>query len=177
MSTGTIYCFSNQSSIGILKITNKKPKINKLVLELSKKVINAIEKLHSIYKLLEERKDGDIGFFRISIDEITHILQVIHGEMIIYGDIDDDTYPQTRKNAFTNGQRIKHTTCKSKHEWIGLFDNNHIKCNERVFKSLNQFAECHYIEERPDRVSNVNAWNECHYEVDGNWISTRDIPS
>ena len=154
MSMGAIYCFSNQSSIGILKITTQKVNHLNWVLELSKKVINSIEKLQSIYKLLEERKDVGIGFFRISIDDITHILQVIPGEMIIYGDIDEDS--QTRKNAFTNGQRIKHTTCKSfnkpKHEWVGIFDNSSIKCNERVFKSLNQFAECHYIEERPDRV-------------------------
>ena len=118
---------------------------------------------------------NEIGFFRISINEITHILQIIQGEMIIYGDIDmEEIVPQTRKNAFTNGQRIKHTTCKSKHEWIGLFDNNHIKCNGRVFKSLNQFAECHYIEERPDRVSNVNCdgdFRRLNMLMSGGWNS------
>jgi hypothetical protein len=78
--------------------------------------------------------------------------------------------------CFINGQRIRHTIGINK-IWIGTYDSskNGILHDGKTL-TLNKFAVSHFESERPDRVSNVNAWKECECEVDGKWISTYSLP-
>ena len=78
--------------------------------------------------------------------------------------------------CFTNGQRIRHTIGINK-TWTGTYDSskNAIVCDGKTL-TLNKFAVSHFESERPDRVSNVNAWKECECEVNGKWISTYSLP-
>jgi hypothetical protein len=77
--------------------------------------------------------------------------------------------------CFTNGQRIRHTIGINK-TWVGTYDSskNGIVYDGKIL-TLNKFAVSHFKSERPDRVSNVNAWKECECEVDGKWISTYSL--
>lgn len=77
--------------------------------------------------------------------------------------------------CFLNGQQIRHTI--GTNTWIGIYDSSKkgIVYDGKTL-SMNQFAVGHYKSEKPDRVSNVNAWRECECKVDGKWISTYMLP-
>ena len=86
MTDGYIYCFSNQSMPGILKIgmTQRTPeeRVKELFttgvalpfnIEFAKKVNNIKDKEISLHKLLEKysiRVNPDREFFRVSLDEV-----------------------------------------------------------------------------------------------------------
>ena len=86
------------------------------------------------------------------------------------------------RECFTTGQRIRHTIKTSPQTtWEGTY-NQHTNVitmdngNEYSGRSpLNNFAASHYREERPNRVHNVNAWNECKCAIDGEWVSTFNL--
>lgn len=77
--------------------------------------------------------------------------------------------------CFTHGQQIRHII--GTNTWIGTYDSSTkgIVYDGKTL-SMNQFAVAHYKSEKPDRVSNVNAWKECECKVDGKWISTYVLP-
>jgi hypothetical protein len=79
------------------------------------------------------------------------------------------------RECFYDEQKIRHILSDGTTR-IGIYDSSSekIKFNGRLF-SLNKFVEHHYIDERPDRVSHVNAWKECECEVGGSWFSTYDL--
>jgi hypothetical protein len=80
---------------------------------------------------------------------------------------------------FTHGQRIRHQ-CRNRDgvsdSRIGTYDSltKGVRCGDKI-QTLNQFAKHHYMEVRPDRVSNVNAWDECECEVGGEWVSIQPL--
>jgi hypothetical protein len=80
---------------------------------------------------------------------------------------------------FTHGQRIRHQ-CRNRDgvsdTRIGTYDSltKGVRCGDKI-QTLNQFAKHHYLEVRPDRVSNVNAWDECECEVGGEWVSIEPL--
>jgi hypothetical protein len=80
---------------------------------------------------------------------------------------------------FTHGQRIRHQCRNSdggSDTRIGTYDSltKGVRCGDKI-QTLNQFAKHHYLEVRPDRVSNVNAWDECECEVEGKWVSIQPL--
>lgn len=100
MTTGYIYCFSNESMKGVYKIgyTKRTPTIrlneancsdtwrppSQYVLEFAKKVDNPQEKEKMIHKLLENfntRVSNNREFFRTSLEIIRNIFTMIEGTM------------------------------------------------------------------------------------------------
>ena len=81
------------------------------------------------------------------------------------------------ENCFDNKQLIRHK-CKSTNDfWIGEYDKglNVIHHNTIQYTSLSRFAGEHYKNVRPDRGHSANGWDECEYQLNGNWISTSTI--
>lgn len=210
MAEGYIYCFSNPSMPGILKVgmtertpgerlreanapdTWRPPTPYKI--EFAKKISNPSKKEKTLHVLLEqytERIHRRREFFRISLEEILKFFDLMDGEMWVETkgkeeNTSQDSREQDESNGikgcrdmakcFTNGQRIRHTIGIDNIR-IGIYNsfNNAIIYDEK-FMTLNKFAVSHYESERPDRVSNVNAWKECECEVNGDWISTYSLP-
>jgi len=77
---------------------------------------------------------------------------------------------------FTHGQRIRHQCRNSDSIRIGTYDalTKGVRCGDTI-QTLNQFAKKHYLDVRPDRVSNVNAWDECECEAEGKWVSIQPL--
>jgi hypothetical protein len=82
-------------------------------------------------------------------------------------------------DCFTDGQRIRHKIGKTdKKIKIGSYDylKDGIICEEgKFYKSISSFVLTHHRIYNPNRKS-VNGWVECDYEVDGEWISTQNLP-
>ncbi len=218
---GYIYCFSNPSMMGILKIgmTNRTPEdrlseANRsdtwrpptpYKIEIAKRVMNPKDKEETLHKLLTqytERINPKREFFRVSIEEVRTFFHLIDGEEWSekkdkdedseeeYEEEEDGGEEEEEKNedkkvsmigcrdmskCFKDGQRIRHIVGINK-TWIGIYNSskNGILYDGK-YLSLNRFAVNHYRDERPDRVSNVNAWRECECEIDGKWFSTYNL--
>ena len=80
--------------------------------------------------------------------------------------------------CFTNGDRIRHII-KYKYGpdscWEGIYLDNKIIYDGKIYKSLSGFSGEHYKIENPNRTSSSNGWSECEYKVNGKWISTFNI--
>jgi hypothetical protein len=156
--------------------------------------------LHTLLEQYTDRIHPRREFFRVSPEEVRTFFDLMDGEMWTETcvekdekeeeeDEEDDTSSESAtrvkptgvkgcrdmRKCFINGQRIRHTIGINK-TWIGTYDSsrNGILHNGKTL-TLNEFAVSHYKMERPDRVSNVNAWKECKCEVDGKWISTYSL--
>lgn len=169
-------------------------------IEFAKKVFNPLQKEKTLHILLEQYTDRinpRREFFRVSPEEVRKFFDLMDGEMWAENYQEDEeedgdsssseSEPRVKKpssvkgcrdmaKCFTNGQRIRHTIGINK-TWIGTYDSsqNGINYGKKIY-TLNKFAVFHYESEKPDRVSNVNAWKECECEVDGKWISTYSLP-
>lgn len=162
--------------------------------------------LHTLLEQYTDRIHPRREFFRVSPEEVRKFFDLMDGEMWAETrkeedeeeeededeeeeeeeDTSSESAPRDKATGvkgcrdmakcFTNGQRIRHTIGINK-TWIGTYDSskNGIKYGGKIY-TLNKFAVSHYESERPDRVSNVNAWKECECEVNGKWISTYSLP-
>ena len=205
MTVGYLYCFSNESMPGILKVgmTERTPEIRlneanisdtwrpptPYKLEFAKKVLNTKQKEITLHKLLSqytERINPKREFFRISIKDVKIFFDLIDGELWVKDLEEEDCQSTISKSpvvkchdmskCFTNGQRICHRIGNNK-TWIGTYNSskNGIIYDTKFYKSLSGFAESHYSEDT-DRVNtNANGWKECECEVNGKWISTYDL--
>jgi hypothetical protein len=196
MNTGYIYCTSNPSMEGLYKveISEKNPKeylelANSLdswkpptsyKIEMVKKVTNPKTKISSIYKLLEqsgERINPSKDFFKVKIEVLTSIFELIDEEVIQNLEDDDKDQKGCRdmSKCFTDKQKIRHTT--GDNTWIGYYnyEKDVIIYDDKSFTSMSAFAQEHYRKVRPDRTHKANGWKECEYEIDGEWISTYEI--
>lgn len=214
MTDGYIYCFSNPSMPGILKVgmTERTPEVRlseanasdtwrpptPYKIEFAKKVSNPSQKEKTLHILLEQYTDRihpRREFFKVSHEEVRKFFDLMDGEMWAETcqeeeeeeeDTSSESAPQVKATGvkgcrdmvkcFTNGQRIRHTIGINK-TWVGTYDSskNGIVYDGKTL-TLNKFAVSHFNLERPDRVSNVNAWKECECDVDGKWISTYSLP-
>jgi hypothetical protein len=220
MTDGYIYCFSNPSMPGILKVgmTERTPEARlseanasdtwrpptSYKIEFAKKVSNSSQKEKTLHILLEQytvRIHPRREFFRVTPEEVRKFFDLMDGEMWAEThteeekeeeeeeeeeDTSSESAPRVKATGvkgcrdmtkcFTNGQRIRHTIGINK-TWIGTYDSskNGIIYGGKIY-TLHKFAVSHYESERPDRVSNVNAWKECRCEVDGKWFSTYSLP-
>lgn len=218
MTYGYLYCFSNQSMPGILKVgmTERTPEIrlneanssdtwrppSPYKIELAKKVLNPKQKettLHNLLSQYTERINPKREFFRVSLEEVKTFFDLIDGDLWVKCPEEDEEDKEDEEEeekdednqttisnspvvkcrdmskCFTDGQRIRHTVGINK-TWIGRYDSskNGIVYDGKTL-TLNKFAVSHFESERPDRVSNVNAWKECYCEVDEKWISTYNL--
>ena len=204
MSDGYLYCFSNDSMPGILKIgmTDRTPEIRlneanssdtwrpptPYKIEFAKKVLNSKQKEISLHLLLSqytERINPKREFFRISPEEVKMFFDIIDGE-IWNNNMNDESDCETNSNdikrlsrdmskCFTDGQQIRHVIDVNQ-IWIGIYcsTQNMIIYDMKNYKTLSAFAESHNSIYKPYRKS-ANGWRECECEVNGKWISTYDI--
>lgn len=199
MTDGYIYCFSNQSMPGILKIgmTQRTPeeRVKELFttgvalpfnIEFAKKVNNIKDKEISLHKLLEKysvRVNPDREFFRVSADEVYKFFDLMDGTMWVESQNDEISQGSTSSRRdmtkyFTNGQRIRHIIGKNTtaYNWTGIFDysRNVIIYDGESYKSMSAFALKHHHYYDPTRQT-ANGWAECEYEIGDAWISTSSI--
>ena len=72
------------------------------------------------------------------------------------------------RKCFLNGQRIRHCIPRAACPvWVGVydFDKNVIICDKKNYKSLNEFAEMHYVIANFDIVNFVDGWYECEFDL------------
>ena len=84
---------------------------------------------------------------------------------------------RTMKKCFTDGQRIRHMIRDK--IWIGAYDSskNAIVHNGTVYRTLSMFATAHvHSEYNPNRATPRDGWKNCQCEVNGEWVSTYDLP-
>jgi len=181
MDEGFLYCMSNVSMPGLVKIG------------FTKKVSNARNKEKTLHKLLEQYADRihpRREFFKVSTEEVSAFFDLMDGgmwdpkEAMEDSDDDDDTDnndPQKEARGcrdmtkcFQNGQRIRHRIGINK-IWTGYYDStvHKIHCQGNMYDSLSGLAKAHNLVEKPERKTNTaNGWRECECEVDGKWVST-----
>ena len=220
MNYGFLYCFSNESMPGIYKIgmTERTPKLRLKEAnrsdtfkpptpyknEIAKKVSNPKQKeqtIHSVLSQYTERINPKREFFRVSLEEVKKLFDLMDGELWVENNIEDNdeedndeedddeedestqVIKQTKVKGcrdmsvcFTHGQRIRHTIGINK-TWEGIYEEGKgIVYNGITYKSLSKFASTHYsIVNISDNKKSANGWLVCECEVDGKWISTFNL--
>ena len=84
---------------------------------------------------------------------------------------------RTMKKCFTDGQRIRHRMRDKM--WIGTYDSskNAIVHNGTTYRTISMFATAHVIaDHNPNRAAPRDGWRYCECEVQGEWVSTYEIP-
>jgi hypothetical protein len=214
MTEGYIYCFSNVSMPNILKVgmTERDPEIRlneangcdtwrpptpyKLVI--AKKVINPKHKEYTLHKILTkyaERVNPKREFFRISIEDIKPLFDLIDGDLWVENVNNDNDKNNNSDESlvaldgssrgcrdmlkcFIDGQRIRHISLVgNKTTWIGIYNssNNSIIYDDKIYESMSKFANTHYYDDGFRFNRSANGWKECEYEVNDKWISTYNI--
>jgi hypothetical protein len=137
-----------------------------------------------------DNQQPSTGFFRITPEEVIKYFnlmeEVSQTPEYVKKDIKDnvENYNNVNKrgscrnigDCFIDGQRIRHKIGKKIK--IASYDSfkNGIICEEgKFYKSISSFALTHHRIYNPNRKS-VNGWVDCDYEVDGEWISTQNLP-
>lgn len=205
MSEGYLYCFSNPSMPGILKIgmTERLPTDRLLeanasdtwrpptqyTLEFAKKVTKVKQKERTLHKLLEqytERPHPRREFFKVSLAEVRVFFELMDGELWIPQEEqsvqEEEEEPQMRagcremSKCFTDGQRIRHTNGITD-IWEGIYsaDRDAILCNGQVYPNLNKFVHAHLKSSDSVRRS-INGWAVCETFLEGAWSSTYNLP-
>lgn len=167
-------------------------------IEFAKLVKNVEKKEKAIHSILDEyRINSNREFFDINIIKIKNIFDSIDGEWWnqINGDhtISDNNSDNDRdidnnieinklgcrdtKKCFKHLQKIRHIEKVSNNIWEGYYDFNKDKIIfENNEYTMYLFVRNHYIQIRPDRTPEANAWKECECLINDNWISTFNLP-
>ena len=199
MTDGYLYCFSNESMPGILKVggTDKTPEIilneanvlntwgqpSPYKIQFAKRVSNLKEKETALHKLLSHYTEriNESEFFRVPVENVETFFELTDGDLWVPRFKEAIISKQAlgcrdMTKCFINGQRIRHMIGNNK-IWIGTYDSakNGIVHNETFYKSLSGFAETHYSKDKSGKFRSANGWAECHCEKDGKWISTHNL--
>ena len=178
-SSGWLYCLSNSSMPGLLKIgqTKNEPKVRAeqlqttgvplpFKIEFAKYVKDYVKKEKILLNLLEqyyERINPKREFFKVSKEEVYAFFELIDGEYYkfneeteidnIVGTINNKIVNKNydMKDYFTDGMKIRHKIGMT-NIWIGIYDKltNTIRYKNEIFTSLSQFKCAHYINHNPD---------------------------
>ena len=153
MTDGYIYCFSNPSYGGLVKVgmTTRSPEDRAKELfvtgvptpfkiEFAKKVSNPASKEATLHMLLEEyteRTSHRREFFSVSPAEVRHFFELSDGEWWkgeeVGEEVDEEVDAvnptkihrgRNRLNRFTNGQRIRHNIKIIDDIWVGTYDSS-----------------------------------------------------
>jgi len=160
MADGWIYCLSNPSMPGILKVgmTDKTPE----------------ERAKTLFTtgVPSPRRE----FFRISVEEVTLFFQLIDGEwwseMPLSPEPLLEEFEQTTatlSNCFTSGQRIRHKY--GINTWIATYDTEKDRFvrGEKLYASPKEFVLSHMKTYKPeDKLT--NGWQSCECEMNNKWV-------
>ena len=204
MEYGYLYCISNESMPEIFKIgiadqiselcnsfnnsdVWKPPTPYKI--EFAKNVLYPIQKITLLYKLLSRYSTqiNNSDYFKVSLEEVNTFFDLIDGDYW-HKDIDEkEEGPILNEikqgcrdisKCFVDKQHIRHVI-NVNNIWVGVYDalTNKINHDTNSYKSLSGFAENHYKVYKNGVYRSANGWSECECEIDGNWISTFNIPN
>jgi hypothetical protein len=206
MSEGYIYCLVNDSMPDIIKVGMTQCDINETLslannydmykpptpykLEIVKCMDNFAEKYNAMCSLLTHyaKQIESTEFFKISIKDLKLVFDLLPGYYLNDEHNDTQTNEKVEKKVnkrcremskcFTDGQKIRHVINYS--IWYGVYNqlNDCIIRGDDIYTGkspLNQFVSSHYKSVHPTRTS-ANAWSECECEINGEWISTFDLP-
>ena len=165
MTHGYLYCFSNVSMPGILKIGISKKTPDTILndanisdswrpptpyeIQFAKKIIKPKEKLSILrkYKHLKE-KNLKMDFFQVSIEEIKPFFDIIDGELWNK----EKDYCRDMRKCFKNGQVIRHNIGISTWDGIYNFTENVIIYDKKSYNTLSGFTKAHYAKHRKDEI-------------------------
>tara|TARA_B100000902_G_C27319831_1_gene923629 strand:+ start:1937 stop:2614 length:678 start_codon:yes stop_codon:yes gene_type:complete len=196
---GYIYCLSNPLFNGILKIAtthstpdNKAKELtNNDAIPLSfnilfaKKVNNPYEKEKFLHKLLDqytERVNPKRKFWKITPEEVLEFFNLMDGD--IWKNTQEDEHEDEKEETnnkirvlseyFKDNQKIQHIIGINK-EWIATYNlqENVINHDGVNYNTLSKFVEAHYKKEQPNSSCKAQAWIECKYKVDEQWVSIK----
>jgi hypothetical protein len=143
-------------------------------LEFAIKTSNPEEKLKILYKILElnsKRINPKHKFFKVSIEEVKLLFDLIDGELWS-PPVNPVNNRGKMSERFSNGQIIRHSIGKND-RWKGVYDSvkNVIIRNSIEYGSPSAFTKAHYKMSKPNRTPESNGWTECKSKVNGVWIS------
>lgn len=183
---GYLYCFSNDCMPDVFNVgmTTRNPniKLNEAneyeewkppmlyKIEVAKKVKDPEDKYEKLKKILNKYRINQIqNFYKITLEEITNIFDLIEGE--IWNNEINNIHCRDMSKCFKDKQQIRHII--GTNVWIGYYDkySNKIKYQDKRYNSPSGFSADHYNHARKDRYSNSNGWKECECEIDGRWTS------
>ena len=195
-----LYCFSNQSMPGILKIgisdspelllaeanshfstyspfSSYSPYSGNMWRPPSPYVNEISVKLCEPEKIIKLLKYGKNDFYTISLDKVKALISDSSDvEITSDEDYDDTKLFNVKKcydmSEFADKQLIRHKTNKS--TWIASYNLEHniIIYEDEIFYSLTAFATKHHILDKTNK-KNIDGWQECEYQIDNKWwIST-----
>jgi hypothetical protein len=200
MSEGYIYCLTNETMPGLVKIgeihtEGRSPddRARELYttgvampfnIEFAKKVKNPAEAEARIHAFISDKRLPRREFFKTTPEVVRKLFDLIDGEMWVRAEVDEDSGSETsvtRGNAmslyFTNGLRIRHVVDSDPNKtWIGTYNSttNKIIYNNVSYTSLSDFAVRHHNVYNSTRAS-ANGWAECQCEVNGAWVTASNL--
>ena len=142
MTEGYIYCFSNVSMPGILKVgmTERTPEIRlgeanasdtwrpptPYSVEFAKKVLNAHGKEKTLHTLLEQYTDRihpRREFFRVSLEEVRKFFDLMDGEMWTETRVEVEEEDEEEESSSESAPRVKPTDVKGCRDMTKCFTN------------------------------------------------------
>lgn len=153
-------------------------------IEIAKLVSNPKEMMKKLQKHFSNKKMHYLEdqYFRVSTEEVKSLFGFMAGELWNTNEEKKEEPPKgcrDMRRCFYNGQEIRHVEPVTNDEWIGTYDSGKIKIvhESGEYTALSGFTKAHYKAVRPDRkTSESNGWEECKCKVDGEWISTFNLP-
>lgn len=147
----------------------------------AKRVSNPKEMMKKLQKHYSNKKMDYLEdqYFRVSTEEVKSLFDFMEGE--VWNTNEEKNTPmgcRVPRRCFYNGQEIRHKALGTNHVWIGTYDSGKIKIvhESGEYTHLSGFTKAHYKAVRPDRTPESNGWEECKCKVDGEWISTFNLP-
>ena len=202
MSNGYIYCLSNDSMPGLLKIgeihtdgRTPEDRVRELyttgvplpfTIEFAKRVANPAEAEARIHAFINDKRvNPRREFFKVTPDYVRRLFDLIEGEMWVRpeNDVETDEFEPTvnqesrMRKSFTDGQSIRHMISQDQNKtWIGTYNatTDRIVHNEISYSSPSDFALRHHRVYNVDRKS-AGGWAECDCEVNGNWVNAGSL--
>ena len=202
MSNGYIYCLSNDSMPGLLKIgeihtdgRTPEDRVRELyttgvplpfTIEFAKKVANPAEAEARIHAFISDKRvNPRREFFKVTPEYVRRLFDLIDGEMWVRPEQeeesdDNDTVPgqgSKMQKSFVNGLRIRHMISRDPNKtWIGTYNatTDRIVHNDISYTSPSNFGLIHNRLYSPDRKS-TGGWVECECEVDGIWVNAGSL--
>ena len=201
MAEGYVYCFTNESMPGLVKIgmTTRTPEERlheannngvptyrpptPYVIELAKRVNDPSRREQIIHKYFDhERVNPRREFFRVSMERIKPLFDLMDeiDSEPRNEDRDDQIKEKSSRRSLSrcleNGQKIRHKTHNNA-SGHGVFDSdlNAIVYRGDTYKTLNRFATDYYnnVVFKWEQKSKIkNGWKVCEYESDGLWYPT-----
>ena len=188
-SQGYIYCLTNESMPGMVKVgmTTKTPEERAdglyttgvptpFKIEFAKFVENPREAEKKIHCAIEdcdlgERVNNSREFFWVVPERVRPLFNLVPGEWWNDESVSSEKSTQRSNgplaNYFEDGCEIRHNISSKDHILTASFctGSNTINVDDQNFQSLSSFAKYHYEIVCPERNPSANGWIECEVKI------------